>query len=324
MNAHDRLATLSAACLSPHRIAIGRDVVAAADEFLATHFGIDNPSTPEELLSKLERASLSNSAATKVLKAYEARNRDYGEFPEGSHEAVDQRFYDAIAEPPFRGWVHSLKRAFILDSAVCLSWVCKALNIDGPVLEVGCHAGYHALWLASTTGLSVTGLDLSKRAILAASAQSRKLNASARFLASDWRHWKGDHTFDLLYSVDGPFWFETYDADVAGLIKTQLVDGGVFFVVGESNALPDVLEIAARYGLSCGMSDVVGGWTGQTFEGSVALVFVKTGEIVAPHPSTFDSDAAWNQGGFASHANAPTTPLREKTQSYYRSRGNPC
>ena len=324
MNAHDRLATLSAACLSPHRIAIGRDVVAAADEFLATHFGIDNPSTPEELLSKLERASLSNSAATKVLKAYEARNRDYGEFPEGSHEAVDQRFYDAIAEPPFRGWVHSLKRAFILDSAVCLSWVCKALNIDGPVLEVGCHAGYHALWLASTTGLSVTGLDLSKRAILAASAQSRKLNASARFLASDWRHWKGDHTFDLLYSVDGPFWFETYDADVAGLIKTQLVDGGVFLVVGERNALPDVLEIAARYGLSCGMSDVVGGWTGQTFEGSVALVFVKTGEIVAPHPSTFDSDAAWNQGGFASHANAPTTPLREKTQSYYRSRGNPC
>lgn len=318
MNAHGRLATLSAACLSPHRISMGREVVAAADEFLATHFGIDNPSTPEELLSKLERASLSNPAATKVLKAYQARNIAYGESPE-SHEAVDRRFYDAIAEPPFRGWAHSLKRAFILDSAVCLSWICKALNIDGPVLEVGCHAGYHALWLASATGLSVTGLDLSKRAVSAASAQSRKLNASARFVASDWRQWKGGHTFDLIYSVDGPFWFNTYDADVAGLIKTQLVDGGVFFVVGESNALPDVLEIAARYGLSCGMSDVVGGWTGERYEGAVALVFVKTGEIVAPHPSTFDSDAAWNQGGFASYANAPATQRREKTQSYYRS-----
>ena len=202
---------------------------------------------------------------------------------------------------------------------MCLSWVCKALNIEGPVLEVGCHAGYHALWLASTTGISVTGLDLSKRAVSAASAQSLKLDVSAKFVASDWRQWKSGHTFDLIYSVDGPFWFNTYDADVAGLIKTQLVDGGVFFVVGESNALPDVLEIAARYGLSCGMSDVVGGWTGEKFEGAVALVFVKTGEIVAPHPSTFDSDAAWNQGGFASYANAPATQRREKTQSYYRS-----
>ena len=94
------------------------------------------------------------------------------------------------------------------------------------------------------------------------------------------------------------------------------MDGDVFLVVGESNALPDVLEIAARYGLSCGMSDVVGGWTGEKFEGAVALVFVKTGEIVAPHPSTFDSDAAWNQGWFSTYANAPTTPWREKTQSY--------
>lgn len=319
MNVRDRLALLGATCASRHRIVMNRDVVTAADLFLAAHFGIDNPSSSGELLSRLERAAASSREAKKVLKAVEARNLEYAGDPQRSHHDVDRLFYDAIAVAPFLGMVHSLKRVFILDAAVCLSWVCKALEIRGPVLDLGCHAGYHALWLASTTGLPVTGLDLSRRAVSGAAEVARKLNAPATFVARNWREWTPDQTFEMIYSIDGPDWFDSYDPHVAELIRTRLSEGGVFLLVEDQVDLPEIVGIAGQYGLSCGMSDVVGGWTGEEFLGKAVLVFVKTGDIVTPPPSVWDTGSAWDLGGFASYANAAPVPKREKTQAYFRS-----
>jgi hypothetical protein len=43
-----------------------------------------------------------------------------------------------------------VKRAFILDALAVLDWTCRMLDVRGPVLDVGCHAGYHIAWLAKS------------------------------------------------------------------------------------------------------------------------------------------------------------------------------
>ena len=95
------LERLSVACASPARIAVARRVVTALDGFLSQHYGIDGPSTPEELDSKLHRAAASSAAARKVLNAYENRNAAYA--LDEATEEIDRRFFDVIAELPFLG-----------------------------------------------------------------------------------------------------------------------------------------------------------------------------------------------------------------------------
>jgi cyclopropane fatty-acyl-phospholipid synthase-like methyltransferase len=53
-----------------------------------------------------------------------------------------------------------------------------------PVLDVGCGSGEHAL-LAATSGLEVTGIDISQLAIERARAKARQRGLSAEFLVGD-------------------------------------------------------------------------------------------------------------------------------------------
>ena len=53
-----------------------------------------------------------------------------------------------------------------------------------PVLDVGCGSGEHAL-LAATSGLEVTGVDISHLAIERARAKARQRGLSAQFLVGD-------------------------------------------------------------------------------------------------------------------------------------------
>jgi cyclopropane fatty-acyl-phospholipid synthase-like methyltransferase len=57
-------------------------------------------------------------------------------------------------------------------------------ELDEPILDVGCGSGEHAL-LAATTGLRVTGVDISPLAIERARAKSRQRGLSVDFLVGD-------------------------------------------------------------------------------------------------------------------------------------------
>lgn len=57
-------------------------------------------------------------------------------------------------------------------------------ELIGPLLDVGCGSGEHAL-LAATGGLEVTGLDISHLAVEKARAKARGRGLSAEFLTGD-------------------------------------------------------------------------------------------------------------------------------------------
>ena len=62
--------------------------------------------------------------------------------------------------------------------------IADAGGLVEPVLDVGCGSGEHAL-LAATSGLEVTGIDISQLAIERARAKARGRGLSADFLVGD-------------------------------------------------------------------------------------------------------------------------------------------
>ncbi|MEO8273505.1 MAG: class I SAM-dependent methyltransferase, partial [Chloroflexota bacterium] len=62
--------------------------------------------------------------------------------------------------------------------------VAAAGELIEPILDVGCGSGEHAL-LAATSGLEVTGLDISQLAVEQARAKARARGLSAEFLVGD-------------------------------------------------------------------------------------------------------------------------------------------
>jgi SAM-dependent methyltransferase len=67
-----------------------------------------------------------------------------------------------------------------------------------PILDVGCGSGEHAL-LAATTGLAVTGIDISQLAVERARAKARRRGLSVEFLVGDVL------ALDQLERLDAPF-----------------------------------------------------------------------------------------------------------------------
>jgi cyclopropane fatty-acyl-phospholipid synthase-like methyltransferase len=62
--------------------------------------------------------------------------------------------------------------------------LADAGDLIEPVLDVGCGSGEHAL-LAATSGLNVTGIDISKLALERARAKARQRGLLAEFLLGD-------------------------------------------------------------------------------------------------------------------------------------------
>ena len=162
-------------------------------------------------------------------------------------------------------------------------------------------------------------MDLAKAAITFAEMTSAALASDTKFQAGDWRKLDRDLEFEMIYSVDGPFWFRAYDPGIERLVTQQLKDGGLFVVVGEGEPTESRVTLAKRYGLSLAMTDVVGGWLGDRYEGTTLLVFVKAASDGTIGPDLLNVDSAWDTS-FQNYANATSTPWREKTQAFFRSR----
>jgi SAM-dependent methyltransferase len=305
---------------STHRLAASSTLVDQVDAFLSQKFGISEPSDSDVFQARLR--SLPRPKVRRFLKLLEERSLAARSGNVGS--ALDVEFFDAIAEDPLSGWVHSSKRAYILDVTVALDCLTAALNIQGPALDLGCHAGYHSLWLATHRRMCVTGLDRSSRAVAYARKKAVQLAApAATFIRAEWPDSASMEPFELVYSIDGPKILETGAARLSGFVDTQLLVGAVLVLVGQGLQLDvaDTLARAASAGLTCGMADVVGGWLGDRFEGDTLLVFIKG----ATSPGLSENevrtwDDPWNKGGFAAFANAAAVRWREKTQAFHRSR----
>ena len=184
MNLEARLASLSELQASRYRLSISESTVSTLDAFLAQNYGIIDPTSPDAVMRKLENAAANDKHARRLFRAMEQRNQAHMLGGDTSHP--DERVYELMSVVPYAGWIHSLKRAYILDAAAALTALVERLDIRGPALDVGCHVGYHTLWLAKHCGLAVTGIDTSKQSVALAKELSASHFSAATFVASDY------------------------------------------------------------------------------------------------------------------------------------------
>jgi len=311
-----RLENLETLQRAPYRLHTSRETVKALDTFLSDSYGITEPTTDAATRARLEAAAVQSRDARRLLQAMEQR---YQAHHRGRRtEQDDARVYELMAVQPFLGWIHSLKRAYILDAAAALTALVQKLQISGPVLDVGCHAGYHANWLAKQTGVPVTGVDPAAQPIGFANAVSSAQRLPATFQKVSLSGFRSSESYEMVYSIDGPSWFRRHDPVIADFFNRQLQVGGLFVTVGDlSPPFASAMSLAGQYGLYPVLADVIGGWHGDRFEGAPLLVFMKSDRGLPTAPDLDVFDAAWD-ARFIAYANHRDTPWREKTQAFFR------
>jgi SAM-dependent methyltransferase len=318
MHSNDRALTLRRLHDAPLRLTSSLETVRNVDAFLASTFGIADPTSFAELERALENAATTDRQAARILRVLEERNVAHAK--RRNTAQVDARFFDLMAVMPYAGWIHQLKRPYILDAMVGLTALVTELDIRGPTLDIGCHIGYHALWLSKHANIPVTGVDRSKRAMTLAGSIAESHAAPVQFTACEFPSVSASEPFEFIYSVDGPFFFNRFDAKTAAFFRNQLIEGGVFAVIGEgAPPFAQINKIAQQYDLYPMLSDVVGGWMGDEFSGASLLVFVKSATPLVIPPTLDSFDAVWDFA-FRTYANLSNTPWREKTQAYCRAR----
>jgi SAM-dependent methyltransferase len=192
----------------------------------------------------------------------------------------------------------------------------RELCISGPILDIGCHIGYHADILAQETSAAVHGIDLSAKAIEAGKA---KLAGSPRlsFAVGSLEQHAQAEAYEFIYAVRSVELDKVSARQIYGALKP----GGVAVILTQGE--PDPSQRARRAirdaRLGWGFSDVVGGWVGdgRGYEANTVLVLVKDGSDLIPADFVEQANSVWTNY-FRDYANAAETPWQEKTQAYFR------
>lgn len=145
------------------------------------------------------------------------------------------------------------------DAAQLVSWISVSFpSLKHPeVLDMGCGRGRHSILLAKK-GYTVTGVDLSPKAIRKAREKAEQMNlGNAAFKIGDMRTWNGG-PFDLVCSLFTSFGYFEDDSENRSVLQnmiTNIADNG-FLIMDYLNPQPVVSnlipeDIAKVGDLSC-------------------------------------------------------------------------
>jgi hypothetical protein len=301
------------------RIGVSEDQVQKVEKYLESEWGIIFPM--DDSLENMKLTSLiSRSVWESFIDVYNKRFR----FIESNLEVPDNlelEFYDLIGNENLIGVVHSLKRSVILDQ-ICASYsIAKLLPSGSKILEVGSHAAYLGVYLASNTECSITSEDFSTRAINLAALKGAPF---ARFKARERNYctWNGPgENFDLVIACCAGNRNST--PRLIEYCVRQVSHGGLLFFVGDDRMTDrgrlQITESLVSAGFSLIEADVVGGLEssgpGGGYDGRLLLVFMQDGG--GRIPKTFSEIAGRHWRGFSEYANNPSTPASRKTQAWY-------
>lgn len=314
MDAAEREKTCQQLALKKMRLGLPFEDVRRIDHHLADDWGIKPPQPPAQWKRRLQELGGSGLAG----EYWRLHDAIAGFYEIGTNPPVDLEtaFYNTLAESSICGHVHSQKRTEILDAGCLLVHLARTLKITGPILDVGCHTGHHALLLARETGCPVTGIDLSTKALETARAKTagtEGLTFSDTALSDP--SFAG--AFEMLYAVRS---IDLGDVNL-GLIAAALKPGGIAVILPHDapDASPAARAAIRDAGLGWGLSDVVGGWVGEErgFEAGPVLVLIKGVSRDVPADFVKRATKTWDQH-FKGYANDPDTPASEKTQAYCR------
>ena len=318
MNAATRLDTLERLAREKRLIAISS--VDQLDLWLRQEFGIVPVSSLDDWQCCVAASGISDTLYDKFYALYDKRIHELEQTNEMS-SSLDAEFYELIAQDPLAGLVHSQKRSVILDAAAFLQSLLKHLEVQGRVLDVGCHVGYHAIWLSSQSKVTVVGVDVSSAATAYARKKASLLGANASFVTGDVVSVDFEQSFDLIYAVDSLPVSPKEFSDVVDHLSRTLVPGGCMVVFGstlhETICSPEVHACLNRNVLGFGIGDIVGG---ATVDGDFAVkqtvVLVKGVENSVPEAILGKITSAW--GEFSKYANRSEIAIERKTQAFHR------
>jgi SAM-dependent methyltransferase len=310
----DRADACQSLAADKRRLGLPLGDVRRIDALLADKWGITMPLPIEQWVDRLSELA-GEELAAEYWELHEEQALRY-ESDAPVPVELETAFYDILADDRISGHVHSQKRTEILDAGCLLVHLVRELSISGPVLDVGCHIGYHADILAQETSAAVHGIDLSAKAIEAAQAKTRG-SPRLSFVAGALEQHARAESYEFIYAVRSL----ELDKASARQIYGALKPGGVVAIL--TNGEPDASQRFRRgireARLGWGFSDVVGGWVGdgRGYEANAVLLLVKDGSELIPHDFVEQAKSVWNNY-FKNYANAADTPWNEKTQAYSR------
>ena len=314
MNAKEREEDCQSLAADKRRLGLPLDDVRRIDALLADKWGIAMPLPMEQWDDRLSELA-GEELAAEYWELHEEQALRY-ESDAPVPVQLETAFYDILANDCISGHVHSQKRTEILDAGCLLVHLVHELGISGPILDIGCHIGYHADILAQETSAAVHGIDLSAKAIEAAKAKTAG-SPRLSFAAGALEQHAQAEAYELIYAVRSV----ELDKASARQIYGALKPGGVAVILTQGE--PDSSQRARRAirdaRLGWGFSDVVGGWVGQGrgYEANPVVVLIKDGSQLIPADCVEQAESVWKEY-FSDYANAADTPWAEKTQAYSR------
>ena len=293
-------------------IALRPEEMDALVGFLGDQFGIRHPPDGFDL-----EATVAASVDDRVDAAFERASTERASGSGEVKRAADAAFYELIADQPLLGLVHSTKFPLISDAAAYLSVILREANVTGPILDVGCGPGHHAMWLGKLLGAQVTGLEASLRTVDFASRKADELTIPARFMCARAPSLPaGIGKFRVVYSCDGPL---KMTAEDLGLVSRLLAEDAVFVWIGSgseltSKGLSRLLQAAGFELLLC---DVLGGWDGKEYGAKTVLVLARGRRPAVPRELRATMTDVWEHG-FRDYANAPGRAADRKSLAWFR------
>jgi SAM-dependent methyltransferase len=314
MTTQDREEACHELAADKRRLGLPLDDVRRIDSLLAKEWGITMPLPPQSWGNRLEELA-GKALATEYWQLHDEVAMCYAtESP--VPENLETTFYNVLADDRISGHVHSQKRTEILDAGCLLLHLVRALRIAGPILDVGCHIGYHSHLLAQEAAVNVQGIDLCAHAIGVAQAKTAG-SPRLTFNVGSLARLSLSNAFEFIYAVRSI----ALDKIAARQLYAALKPGGIaaIFTRGAPDSSRRARKAIHEAGLGWGFSDVVGGWAGEDrgYEAGLVLVLIKDGSRLIPADFVDQAQSAWNPY-FKDYANAPDTPWSEKTQAYFR------
>ncbi len=238
-------------------------------------------------------------------------------------EPLERAFYDLVAENPLSGFVHSHRRSVILDVAARVDDLVERERITGSILDVGCHVGYLATWLARRDAVAVVACDICRPALAAGRIRCQALGRRVEFVEADLLPAGGDGRFDLIVAVD--VLSEDRESGLRGLrrLAAGLSDRGwLILSTGHPldvawSPLSRVRETLREVGLGFVEAGCLGGVAAPGHEPLGQNVFVLRRGGREPLPDDCVDRARRGWPAFLDYASGSRVADREKSQAWF-------
>jgi len=273
---------------------------------------------PAEYLSDIY--SRMDPADAKVFREWMERLSD-------SELAEVAEFYRWMASVRRMGPVHSFKWSAILSSGVWAASVLRALAPEGPVLDLGCNAGYWTGWVSSLIDQPMVGVDDCSEAIEFGRRRLATLEQVPQLSVADFTDpFQIPESFSVAVSLQalGDIWSRTGNCDVLDSAADRVVDGGYLILV---DRIPEDLAVSFeneldKNGLAIEALGLNGGLGIDQEWGTYSGIVLRKGSRNGPsYSEAWDLLSEHWAKSFAPYANTPGLDWSERNTAYWYASG---